>query len=78
MASKPLARNAEGKFDKYAWPGGYPLYYCSTYTVLCADCASKDTDQDDPIVEAQINWENPSLYCEGCGERIESAYADKG
>ena len=23
-----------------------------------------------------VNWENPSLYCDHCGERIESAYAE--
>ena len=24
-----------------------------------------------------INWEDPSLYCDHCGERIESAYAEE-
>jgi len=26
---------------------------------------------------ADINWENPFLYCDNCGERIESAYAEE-
>lgn len=77
MASKPLARNAEGKFDKYAWPGGYPIYYLTQFVVLCADCAAKDTDEDDPIIERDINWEDPSLYCEECGNRIKSAYCEQ-
>jgi hypothetical protein len=28
-------------------------------------------------VEAlDVNWEDPSLYCDHCGARIESAYAE--
>jgi hypothetical protein len=28
-------------------------------------------------VEAlDVNWENPDLYCDHCGARIESAYAE--
>lgn len=72
-----LPKNESGEYDKYAWPGGYPIYYLSKYTVQCVDCANKDTDEDDPIIEHDINWEDPSLYCDICGKRIESAYADE-
>lgn len=72
-----LAKGKDGKYDAYAWPGGYPLYYLTQFMVMCPDCASKDFDQDDPIIEYQVNWEDPSLYCDVCGERIESAYADE-
>jgi hypothetical protein len=26
---------------------------------------------------ADVNWENPDLYCAHCGERIKSAYAEE-
>lgn len=73
--SAPM-RNSKGEYDKRTWPGGYPLYYLSKYAVMCPDCASSDTDEEDPIIEVDVNWENPSLYCDECGERIESAYAE--
>jgi hypothetical protein len=28
------------------------------------------------VIEVQVNWEDPDLYCEYTGKRIESAYAD--
>lgn len=36
--------------------------------------------QDDPqwdVRWADVNWENPALYCDETGERIESAYAEQ-
>ncbi len=29
------------------------------------------------VVSVQVNWEDPELYCDDTGERIESAYAEK-
>ena len=72
-----VKKGENGQYPKYAWPGGYPLYYLSQYAVMCADCASKDSDQEDPITDVDTNWENPLLFCDECGERIESAYADE-
>lgn len=70
-------RNSDGKFDSYAWPGGYPLYYLdSDSTVLCPDCANKE-DYTAPVTFCDINWEDPDMYCEDCGKRIESAYAEE-
>lgn len=76
MELKPLPKNADGTYDRYAWPGGYPVYYLTRFIVLCPDCASKDTDQEDPVIEQSINWENDSLICEECGNRIEAAYVE--
>jgi len=67
-----------------AWPGCYPLYYLTKDCgVLCPDCVNNNnelvTDPDDPqwyIVAFDINYENTSLHCENCGNRIESAYGD--
>lgn len=54
--------------------GCYPLFYLhSDYSVLCYKCANK---QKQDLIDADSNWENPSLYCDECEERIESAYAE--
>lgn len=74
---------------KYAWPGGYPMY-CVTAdgAALCMACARKEYEQ---IARARkdgdtsggwhvdavaINYEDASLHCDHCSERIESAYAE--
>ena len=76
--------------DKYAWPGGYPLYLlCADGEVLSIDAARDNWKlichatmfpqygtKDWQIVAVDINWENPSLYCAHTNERIESAYAE--
>lgn len=83
-------RNDKGEFDKYAWPGGYPIFYLAADSgVFCPDCANKEQlvkDADSQpgypdldqwrIVAADINYENPDLYCDNCSKRIESAYAE--
>ena len=75
-------RNEHGKFDAYAWPGGYPIYYLAADNgVLCPKCANqytegRDNDEQLKPVQADINWEDASLFCEHCNERIESAYAE--
>ena len=74
----------------YAWPGGYPIYYIDKGgAVLCPACAEeeirewqdapedeKDYYEDDLPIAADVNYEDPELWCEGCNERIESAYAE--
>lgn len=72
----------------YAWPGGYPTYFvCSDGAALCHRCAKENGSMitqairsqqtEEWLVQAQeINWEDSSLYCDHCGERIESAYAE--
>jgi len=70
------------EWEKWAWPGGYPIYYvCKDGGCLCADCCNKEialtTQTDDPqwhIVAADINYEDDSLVCDHCGKNIESAY----
>jgi len=74
--------------DKYAWPGGYPLYLVtSDGAALCVDCARKEYKQiayarrhnlsDGWNVEAYgINYEDQDLICDHCGESIEAAYTD--
>ena len=83
-------RDDNGNLPAYAWPGGYPLYYvCADGGILCPNCANKqsavrDADEhpDYPdydqwrTIAVDINWEDASLTCDNCSQRIESAYAD--
>ncbi len=40
--------------------------------ILCADCARNIKDKI--LTGCQVNWEDQYLYCDTCGETIESAY----
>ena len=84
MTNDTLPRHDNGLLQEYAWPGGYPLYYLdSENSVLCPECARvadmgeerESLPQFAPVAYG-INWEDASLDCDECGERIESAYAD--
>ena len=76
-----------GQLVDYAWPGGYPVYYITDDGgTLCPDCARMAEaegltgDRDDPqwnIIAAEANYEDAHLYCDHCGERVESAYAEE-
>jgi hypothetical protein len=80
--AKHVARN------RYAWPGGYPLYgVMSDGGALCPCCIKsefrniaestiKDYRDGWAFLGADINYEDPSLYCDHCNKRIESAYAE--
>jgi len=71
----------DGKFPRYAWPGGHPLYYLDKdNSVLCAKCANEsDSEEEVPNfrpVSYAIHWEGEPMFCDGCGAEIESAYGD--
>lgn len=69
-------RDDDGKLPTYAWPGGYPLFYLDDEgNTLCAACATKDDMESKPIAY-DTNWEDASLFCDDCYQRIESAYAE--
>lgn len=72
-------RDKDGKWPRWAWPGGYPLYYITLTdcVVLCPECADKHDEGIDPIGSVKVNWEDPMLWCEACNQRIESAYAEE-
>ena len=70
----------------YDWPGGYPLFLIlSDGGALCIACARKEIRN---LIQAyrwnerggwkpgaaEVNWEDPELYCANCEQRIESAY----
>lgn len=69
----------------YAWPGGYPMFaVTSDGAALCHRCCQSERSAigftygtDGWVIDALgVNWEDPELYCDHCGERIESAYAE--
>lgn len=72
----------------YAWPGGYPLFFVTTKgDALCFETIRSEwrTVVDDylsghdsgwHIAACEVNWEDPSLHCDHCFKRIESAYAE--
>jgi hypothetical protein len=43
--------------------------------VVCPKCAG-NKENDLILVAADVNYEDASLFCEQCSERIESAYAE--
>jgi len=78
-SNDPLAayRASDGTLDSWAWPGGYPLYYLTRDgDTVCSSCASREIDHSQAAIATDVNWEDPSLYCDDCNQRIASAYAE--
>lgn len=77
-----LPRDDTGQLIKWAWPGGYPVFYFDSENgILCADCARKSDGDPDELEQYKpaafdINYEDEGLFCDQCGARIESAYGD--
>jgi hypothetical protein len=76
-------RNEKGKFEVYAWPGGYPIFYlmddCETLCPNCANNPSNPIHEDEPndgwrIIAADINYEDQEMYCCHCNTKIDTAY----
>ena len=75
--------------NRYAWPGGYPLFLlCVDGGVLCVACGKSeyksiaDSIRHDihdgwNVNGADVNWEDEDLYCDHCGNNIECAYPSK-
>lgn len=60
----------------YTFPGGYPLFYTTSFgNILCPTCANKIINDDyEDIVNYDVNLEDDSLYCSHCSKIIEPAY----
>lgn len=71
-------------WERYVWPGGYEIYYIlHDCGVLCHNCANDELMRTiDPdfhdwyIVDSDVLWEGPSIYCDHCNREIQSAYGD--
>lgn len=73
---------------KFAWPGGYPLFFiASDSEALCFDCVRKEFAQVArsmignyrdgwAIVACDINYEDNDCFCAHCNKQIESAYGE--
>lgn len=71
------------EWPKWAWPGGYPIYYVTAdWGILCADCANEnmhltlDGDSQWRIECIEVNYEDNELWCDNCNCQIESAYGE--
>lgn len=74
--------------EPFAWPGGYPRFLLMTDGgCLCPDCVKREFRliaqatvkgyRDGwQAAAADINWEDPNLFCDHCGRHIEPAYSD--
>lgn len=74
---------------KYAWPGGYPMYFVAkdgealsfeavrqNLKQVMHDMTYPAYDDQWAVVGVDINWEDPTLTCAHTGKLIESAYAE--
>lgn len=79
-----VRRDSKGRPATYA--ECYPVFHVTPDgDALCAACAkerethhagfAKPSRREMPEA-SDVNWENSELYCDDCGERIESAYAE--
>jgi hypothetical protein len=80
-----LRADNNGKVPKYAWPGGYPIYYVTRDGgALCPDCVNDprnpvhDNGRNDGwLVDAyDVNYEQHDLMCDHCNKQIEAAYPE--
>ncbi len=74
----------------FAWPGGYPLYFVTSdgaalsFATVRAEWRnvvwahlSNLRSSGWHVAGVDTNWEDPELYDDHTGERIESAYAEE-
>lgn len=80
-----IASLREGPFTS---TGSYPKFWFSrdsvfSYAAIMAHAleacrAARSNDYSEwRILGCDVNWENPALFCDETGDRIESAYADE-
>jgi hypothetical protein len=78
LATNPaIATDHNGHVMQWAWPGGYPVFHIMDHEAACHRCVTEaaESGELDTVNGHGVNYEDPYLYC-GCGERIESAYAE--
>lgn len=82
MIKIKIERDNDGQLPKYAWPGGYPIFYlCEDGGTLCSTCANGNDakTQDDKqwnVIAHDCNFEDHDLTCDHCHKLIEAAYGD--
>lgn len=76
------------KTGPYTFPGCYPVYFITSdgaalsfdaarreAKLICAAIRERSRDGW-RVMAVAVNWEDPALYCDHSGKRIESAYAE--
>lgn len=76
-----LVPRSDGTYTvrRYSMVGGYPIAYLTgESSVLCGTCVAEEiyAGSCSTVTQHFVNWEDSSLYCEGCDETIESAYGE--
>ena len=67
-----IEKMTDGSLRRFTMVGGYPIFYATKKDeALCAECAA---DRPDDVERESVNWENESLHCDECSEKIECAY----
>ena len=66
------------KAGPWAWPGCYPLFFVMRDGAALSFAAMRERfcQEARGASAVAVNWEDPDLYCDHTGERIESAYAE--
>ena len=74
---------------KYAWPGGYPLYFITDDGAalsfeevgdnfeLVAVSIERELHDGWGVIAVSVNWEYGELYCDHYHELIPSAYGEE-
>jgi hypothetical protein len=72
----------------YTFLGAYPVFFITSDAAALSFDAAKDNadlikdsienhhNDGWRVIAVAVNYENPGLYCDHTGERIESAYAE--
>jgi hypothetical protein len=72
----------------YTFPGAYPVFFITSDGAALSFDAAKDnaaliqesienhSNDGWRVIAVAVNYENPDLYCDHTGGRIESAYAE--
>ena len=85
-----LAKVKDAIRNKYAWPGGYPMFLVMEdgealsidaarecwREIVGAHLRPQYLDQWQ-VAAVAINWEDSQLYCAHSGAKIESAYGEE-
>ena len=84
MAQFPDFTFSHLEWQSHTFPGGYEITYVTEdNAMICHGCANKELDRTiDPddeqfyIVDAFVNYEDDSCFCDHCNRQIEPGYGE--
>jgi uncharacterized membrane-anchored protein len=69
--------DGKGNLPKHSWPGWETLHYLDAHlNRLCWACASRNDEFTEPLIASDVNYEDPDLYCDHCGNQIKPEYGE--